>query len=387
MAQLIVDQETLWLFDTALELSNDTMSLDTIQIALGGLSLGIRKKHGPENDNVKFNNHLSDPGSGLQPSPATSALVLLRWYYRVSKQIHPGITVLSLKRRAFFVWQCIRFGGMLRRWESGQAGSSLKHELEQWPEIIAFVERPYLNVSWSAEQRLAVVQTHYRIADAGPSLLRLSSSDRVSLLALDHIHSGLSVVLDRPAWSRWEGELVISLFNGDERIYLLAFTLGTIANENVAYVGTLKGGAQPDMRDTYRTLTHELEGMRPRDFLFACFRLFCQALEIQRILAVSDATRLHRSTYLGFNADVRVFVNYDDIWKEFYGVPFKGGFFEIGVPIVYRTPEQIPARKRAQYRRRYEMLKHISAQISGAVTAQPQADLPATESKPDTGRL
>ncbi len=356
------------------------MSFETIQTILTSLTVGI-SKHGLNHDTDKSYDRLPAPDFVPQLSSVTSALGALRWYSRVSRRIHPGITLLSLKRRVFFVLHCIRFGGVLRRWNAGQDGIALKRELDQWPEIIAFVERPYLNVTWSAEQRLAVLQTHYGIVDAGPPILRMSNLDRVSLLTLDHVHSGLSLVLDRPVWQRWEGEVVISLFDGEERIYLLSFTLGAIAGENMAYVGSVKGGAQSDMLDTYRTLTHELHGMRPRDLLFACFRLFCQELGIKRILAVSDAARLHRSPYLRnyVRTYVQMFSNYDDIWAAFGGLPSNGSFFDIGVPIAYRSHEQIPPRKRAQYRRRYEMLKSISAQIAEVVAVGHPTTSPFTE--------
>jgi len=155
---------------------------------------------------------------------------------------------------------------------------------------------------------------------------------------------------------------VISLCEETERRYTLAFSLGSVNGETVAYVGSLQGGGGAEnMLEIYRALTHALHGIRPRDFLFTSFRLLCRQLGVQRILAISDRARLHRNPY--FKNKVGLFSDYDAIWKELGGVPLDNGFFEFGVPVVYREPADIPTRKRAQYRRRYAMLDGIAAQM------------------------
>jgi len=178
----------------------------------------------------------------------------------------------------------------------------------------------------------------------------------------------------------WEGEVVISLFEESTRRYSLAFSLGSINGETVAYVGGLQGGGAENMIEIYRALTHALHGMRPRDFLFTSFRLLCRQLGVQRILAISERARLHRNPY--FKYKVGLFSDYDAIWKELGGVPLDNGFFEFGVPVVYREPADIPIRKRAQYRRRYEMLDGIAEQIER--TCRSRLDDPGNRGCPTT---
>jgi hypothetical protein len=61
--------------------------------------------------------------------------------------------------------------------------------------------------------------------------------------------------------------------------------------------------------------------------------------------------------------------SYDSAWLEHHGVPVAGGFFELPTVAARRRHEEIPSRKRAQYRRRYEMLDLLDAQIGAAVSA------------------
>lgn len=148
---------------------------------------------------------------------------------------------------------------------------------------------------------------------------------------------------------------------------LLAFTLGDIAGQRVAYVGALQGLRSPDALEIYRQLTHQLHGLRPRDLLLTAFRRFGLALEVTRILAVDDSHRVSSNGY--FAASGQVLSSYDEIWTESGGIATSGGFFELGPVTGRRESSAVPARKRALYRRRYEMLDALDGQIDASVAA------------------
>jgi uncharacterized protein VirK/YbjX len=105
-----------------------------------------------------------------------------------------------------------------------------------------------------------------------------------------------------------------------------------------------------------------MHGLRPRDLLVTAFREFCQALGIRKILAVSDGTRVCSNRY--FEASSRVFASYDAAWLESGGVATENGFFELDACLTPRSHEDIPSRKRAQYRRRYALVAELAEQIA-----------------------
>jgi uncharacterized protein VirK/YbjX len=270
------------------------------------------------------------------------------------------VSLRALKRKAFFVWRCMRYRDALQAWYGGGNDHCLGREVALRPTLLAVIEHPYIHANWSVEQRLRAVEMHYCAITDERLLLCLSPQDQVPLLKSDQVPPGIQLVLEKCSWLMWEGQVVISLFEETERRYTLAFSLGSINGETVAYVGGLQGGGADNMIRVYRALTHALHGMRPRDFLFTAFRLLCRQLGVQRVLAISDRARLHRSPYFGKES---ISTNYDAIWRELGGVPLENGFFELAVPVVYREPADIPTRKRAQYRRRYAMLDSIAAQM------------------------
>jgi uncharacterized protein VirK/YbjX len=345
-------------YQTLVMLVSTSGSLDSLDVLLAGIALGAsgNSAKSEERQMPKAN---APTWSGKYRS--MSWFELLRWFCQVSRLVHPGVSLRVLKRKAFFIWRCMRWRDTLKSWYGGRTNSSLSREIALRPMLLALVEHPYLCSDWSAAERMRTVEMHYRVIESGRSLLCFAPQDRVQLLERDQIPPGIQLVLEKCSWLMWEGEVVISLFEDTMRRYSLAFSLGSINGETVAYVGGLQGGGADNMIEIYRALTHALHGMRPRDFLFTSFRLLCRQLGVQRILAVSDRARLHRNPY--FKNKVGLFSDYDAIWKELGGVPLGNGFFDIGVPVVYREPADIPTRKRAQYRRRYAMLDGIAADI------------------------
>ncbi len=61
---------------------------------------------------------------------------------------------------------------------------------------------------------------------------------------------GLRIELDLPGKFEHEGEATLHLRRGEQDLYALAFTLGDIAGQRVAYVGALQGLRSPDALET-----------------------------------------------------------------------------------------------------------------------------------------
>jgi len=159
-----------------------------------------------------------------------------------------------------------------------------------------------------------------------------------------------------------EGQLVINLFVGEVRIFSLAFSLGRDGGERTAFVGAVQGRDIEGVADEYRDLTKAAHGMRPRDLLFDIFRMLCSVLGVTRILAVSDQFRHHRSAYFG-GPDQQFSKNYNEMWIDRGGEPAGPMFFAIRVEGARRELSEVPAKKRAMYRRRYDMVESIGQQL------------------------
>jgi uncharacterized protein VirK/YbjX len=226
-----------------------------------------------------------------------------------------------------------------------------------------------MNAHWDARRKLAVIGRHYAMLHGKLAFLRFAPGRHIPL---GEVEQGLDLRLDKPAGFEHEGELNLSLFSGTTCLYTLAFTLGQTATQRLAYVGALQGRHSADALASYRTLTHSLYGLRPRDLLVDALRMLGTALGLTRILAIGNAGRVSSQAY--FTASSQVHANYDSAWTDASGHAVAEGFFELAPELHQRDAGDIPARKRAQYRRRYAMLAALSRQIDHAVLIAAQGD-------------
>jgi uncharacterized protein VirK/YbjX len=272
------------------------------------------------------------------------------------KRSFNGIRIF--KRKLLFVARAVPLMGLLQAFMYPRANSPLQRAMEQRPEIVGVVIWPYICSSWPAGMRLRRIEEHYKAIETMGATLDFPMNQALQLLDLEEVVPNLRVVLDQPKWFIREGLLVINLFISDIRIYSLAFSLAFESGHIVAYIGAIQGIDTDGILEDYKSLTRSLHGMRPNDFMVEIFRIFCRCAGISRIFAISDDRRQHRSSY--FDAEEsKVFVNYNGIWKERGGMRDSEDFFVLSLNTPFRNLEDVPSKKRAMYRRRYEFLQSI----------------------------
>jgi len=267
-----------------------------------------------------------------------------------------------------------------------------RHIVRQWPALKPFLQRmhtalgeqgferlgvdsigvvhwPYISKGWEAPERLEAIASHYEVvARQFPRLLLLGREERLVLCDLCDLCAGSSLVLDRAIWFKREGELVLNLFQGDLRVASLAFTLRQADEGLCLFVGAVQGihkGVDSETSlNIYRELTKDFEGLRPRSLLLEVLKCLARALGVAHLYVVADQYRHHRHPYFGREKALDVAANYDVIWEESGAIPSsREGFFSLALPATQRAAEDIPAKKRAMYRRRQALLEEVFARL------------------------
>ena len=242
--------------------------------------------------------------------------------------------------------------------------SGIKQLMDQRPETVGAVLWPYQCISWNAETRLQKIQAHYIEVKSRFPQLNFPINGALELLDLNDVFEGLHIVLDQPIWFMREGQLTLNLFLGDLRVFSLAFSFENEAGQLIVNVGAMQGRNIDGLLEIYKELTKALHGMRPRDLLFELFRALCRALDVKKIYAVTDAKRHHRDPYFGKAAKAERFtLNYDEIWQERGGHIYSEDFYMFDVNSPVKNLEDVPSKKRAMYRRRYEFLDDIESRM------------------------
>jgi uncharacterized protein len=289
----------------------------------------------------------------------------------LARRILPGNSPGAIALQARFVRAGMQERQAVAQMLSPAPGTSLHRVMSERPKLLGALVWPYQCATWQAGERLARIIGHYNTIDSLAAPLRFSVEERLVLAELDSIHTGMMLVLDQPEWFLREGGLTLNLFLDSFRAYSVAFSLfRTGEGRLTATIGGIQGRNREDMLDTYRELTRTLHGLRPRDFLIEALRILCRLLQVTDLHAVSEAARHHRHPY--FKGGVPPGQNYDSIWPDRGGVPLGSDFYVLAVAPERRDLSDVKPGKRPMYRRRFEFLDSLEADIgSGLPSLRP----------------
>ena len=275
----------------------------------------------------------------------------------------PGNSPGALRMQMRFVLAGLAERALVNRMMSAKDGSALHQIMVERPQLLGALVWPYQCAAWGVPERLHRIISHYSAVDELGAPFRFSIHERLVLARLDSLHEGMMVVLDQPEWFLREGGLAMSLFMGSFRAYSIAFSLSRAADGGLtATIGGVQGRSQEDALDTYRVLTKELHGLRPRDFLIETFRILCRQLGVRYICAVSESARHQRHPF--FQGAVPVSHNYDAIWEDRGGMRAGPNFYALPVTKERRDLSEVKSGKRSMYRRRFDFLDWLEADIA-----------------------
>lgn len=279
---------------------------------------------------------------------------------------------------------------VLKPLRDARADSALGRLLAARPEVWGMVLTPYLAAHWSGRDRVRRVIDHCSTIERLGPLLDRPVGSRLDLLVLDELDPAYRIALDQPRWMLRDGLAAFGLWEGEDCLFSLSYCLSSSEGRLVAYVGGVQGRREEGVLERYRSFTKRAHGGRPSDMTVELFRLYCAALKVDAIYAVSDAIQHRRSRYSRFyqdgDTDV-VRLRYDDLWQERGGVHRPDGFYELSVVGQRRAEIEVKPNKRALYRRRYAALDAIAARLGAAVRhVSATAPAPAPSTSPSPGR-
>lgn len=316
--------------------------------------------------------------SELSSVPRFAEPVLAVWklIWQLARQAYPSGGPMSLLRRLRFSWQAWTHRREWRALRNVPQQSQLGKVMLARKNMVHILAWPYIHRAWSIRHRVETVNAHYRYVERQP-WLQVPIGARELLAAIGPTEDGLTLQLDQPEWLAQEGELSLNLFEGNTRLYSVAFSIGRRRGQPTMYIGAIQGRSTEGISERYAELTKRLHGCRPRDLVLLATLLLAEAMGIERVYAISDFYRHHRHARLFARYDRNIpTADYDEIWRDRGGVETVDGFFAIETGFNPRPLDSIPAKKRAMYRRRYEMLTELRERILAVAEAnRPPAQL------------
>ncbi len=113
-------------------------------------------------------------------------------------------------------------------------------------------------------------------------------------------------------------------------------------------------------KEIIKRLTHQCFGLRPKALILELVRLFAIAIECELLLAVTNKSHVYQARK---KRHQRIKCSYGALWSEYSASEFNEKFVCLPLDSTYKPLEIVKSKKRAMYRRRYQLLEELKHAI------------------------
>ncbi|WP_241646456.1 VirK/YbjX family protein [Rosenbergiella metrosideri] len=234
--------------------------------------------------------------------------------------------------------------------------------------VPAKIHRPYLIGGLKASQRAEKILSHYqRIEHLHPSELSafLSGQRReIPLLSWLGKNDEPITIYCVPAIFDREGELTLIFHFRNEAITSLSFSLADYQDKPSIIIAGLQGPGRHLDQNIIRDATKACEGIFPKRLLVETLMLIAKACHLTQICAVGDESHIFVKE-LRYRLSKRELIHarYNEFWTTLGGEEQANKLFLLPLTQPRKNIEDIASKKRAEYRRRYQLLDDLQQQI------------------------
>lgn len=282
----------------------------------------------------------------------------------------------TTKRRVKFGWRFWRHGNHVRSIHLLLEQHGLGSLAESDPTLLMRSLRSYLWTGLDAHGRARAMHEHLTwLATQHPreAVLHLYRRGEVDVAVLERDVHRISFCLQPGRALGREGELELQLKLDGQMVMQAAFSVlphgmvGQAASGKVMVIGNMQGsqlGPEP-----VKLITQMAERVRPRNLLMTALQGLAHGWQLSGMLGVADVAH----PYAGYRRTLsrRVSANYDALWQDL-GATRKASesHWELPLALALRPEEEVPSRKRAEYRRRNLLRQQIFDSCAAAATSR-----------------
>ncbi|WP_313447803.1 VirK/YbjX family protein [Atlantibacter hermannii] len=243
------------------------------------------------------------------------------------------------------------------------------------PGLPCRLHRPYLTVGTTRSEACAALDFHYkqlhRLLPA--ALLQSHWTSQGASLAWLTGKNGEQYRIKLASLATLDKEGETTLLFCDESDTVLAgmtFTLREHEGKPTLFIGGLQGAKSWIPHESIQTATKACHGLFPKRLLLEAACLLAPWVEAEQIQAVSNNTHIYRNWRYAKKKQALLHADYDSFWASMNGVPGERGYFTLPLTVARKPMEEIASKKRAEYRRRYDLLDSLAGQINEAMQAR-----------------
>ncbi|AJW28904.1 hypothetical protein Z042_25600 [Chania multitudinisentens RB-25] len=245
----------------------------------------------------------------------------------------------------------------------------LEKILHAQPNLPCKLHRPYLSAYMNQAAGLAALCEHYDfIEQRMPPKMRLGYLGSTPFV-LNQItgKGGERYTLELSAIDNLnkEGEATLLMRNAmGAMLAEITFTLMYYQQKLTLFIGGLQGAKKQVPYIEIPNATKACHGLFPKRLVLESITYLAYHLGIHHIMAVSNASHIYQNwRYKRKKRDV-LHADYDQFWLSIGARQLTCGYYQLPTRITRKRPEDIASKKRAEYRRRYQLLDAVEQGIA-----------------------
>ncbi|QBF87284.1 DUF535 domain-containing protein [Leclercia adecarboxylata] len=271
-------------------------------------------------------------------------------------------------RLKFFLRTLLFWSSTTRMLETISRRDDFSTLLKAQPTLPVKTQRQYLTRGMTASERAEAILHHYAwidaLPDSGLAHLFTSPSPLPLLQFATKEEASYTIYATSAVKAEREGETTLWLRAGDNT--LLASLTFSVIRENdrsVLVIGGLQGPRRDVRRETIKNATRACYGLFPKRILLeAVFNLAKQS-GISALYGVSDEGHVFRALRYRLSKGRHLHASYDEFWASLGGKPDNAFRWVLPFGMERKSLESIASKKRAEYRRRFQLLDEIEHAI------------------------
>lgn len=298
----------------------------------------------------------------IEPRQATGLSFFLSL---VTGRLQPGKLWFDREYRVKYLFRSLAYP--ITTWKLVNAIATepvLREILSVQHSLPSKIHRPYLYGGMPVSARAQAILDHYNFAKNLPfPRLRQGMLTRqgVTLAAFRGKNDeAFSVTLACSGRCEREGEVNFAITCNGVQLATLTFAVMQVKGEHVVTIGGIQGAHRDTPHEAIRDATKACHGLFPKRLLMETLSLFCQATGIRQIRAVSDNGHIFRSFRYRFKKKSLFHASYNEFWETLNARPLSPKLYALPAIFPRKPLEDIASKKRAEARRRYELLDNMA---------------------------
>lgn len=246
--------------------------------------------------------------------------------------------------------------------------------LKKQPSWPCKLHRPYLSINFKRNQIVGALNDHYQILFKqleSTVINRIFAVHAYLLATIQGKNEAFLIYIDALDNLNKEGELSLYMTTAENVILAkCAFTLLTIDGKQTLFIGALQGPTKGDNSlEIIRHATKECYGLFPKRLLIEAICRFADHMNCEQILAASNETHIYRSIRYWHKKKNKMVADYNSFWESLSGIRNENNDFHLPSYIERKSLDEVPSKKRAEYRRRYQLLDDLENDIKASLKA------------------